>query len=251
MTKHFKNYFYFIILLILLAGFLVWGLCQIDFTEKEIVRSSRWYLRADPRSPEGMTRKREQMRVNLDIPFISQAPYAIWDELHDHACEEAVIIMVYYYLTGEELNRDIGEREILSMVDWQIKSWDGHFDLSDEQIAQLFKFYYNYQNIELVYDIAIENIKEELAKSNPIIIPAAGQLLKNPYFTPPGPEYHILVIKGYDDEKSEFITNDPGTKHGADFRYNYEILQNAIHDYNDGDVLNGKKAMIVIKNLVR
>ncbi len=238
MSKYFKNLVYFITLLILAVGFLVWGLLRIDFAEKEIESVSfSSYLKFE----------RKEIKVNLDIPFTSQAPYAVWDELHDRACEEAAIIMVYYYLAGKELNKEIAEKEILSMVNWQVENWDGHFDLSAEQIAQLFMNYYSYKDIEMVYDFTIEDIKKELAQGNPVIIPAAGQLLKNPYFTPPGPEYHILVIKGYDDDKSEFITNDPGTKHGADFRYSYQTLENAIHDFNDGDVLNGRKVMIVVE----
>ncbi len=243
MIKHFKNCFYFITLLILAAGFLVWGLCQIDFAEKEIESVNfKSYLKFKREEPEIIPKF-----MNLDILFISQAPYAVWDELHDHACEEAAIIMVYYYLTEQALTLEIGEKEILSMVNWQIKNWNGHFDLSAEKIVELFQGYYSYENIKLLYDLEVDDIKKELAQGNPVIIPAAGQLLGNPYFTSPGPEYHVLVIKGYDDEKSQFITNDPGTKHGADFRYKYQILENAIRDFNSGDVLNGEKVMIVIK----
>lgn len=243
MTKHFGNCFYFTALVILAAGFLIWSSCQIDFAEKEIESLSFLsYLKVKREKPEIIPQF-----VNFGIPFISQAPYAIWDELHNHACEEAAIIMVYYYLTGKDLSRDIGEKEILNMVDWQIKNWGGHFDLNVKQIIQLFKSYFGYENIEEIYDFTVEDIKKELADGNPVIVPAAGRLLENPNFTPPGPIYHILVIKGYDDEKSEFITNDPGTRRGADFRYNYQVLENAIHDFNNGDVLNGRKVMIVVK----
>lgn len=253
MAKYLKKIFYFTTLLILAAGFLFWGFWQIDSLEKELESMTfRSYLKLKKVVPKVFPRAADIEFVNLDIPFISQAPFAIWDELHDHACEEAAIIMVYYYLTGKELTQDAGEREILSMVDWQIENWGGHFDLGAEQMAELFENYFGYQDLELIYDFTIENIKKELAIGNPIIVPAAGRALGNPYFTSPGPEYHVLVIKGYDDEKSEFIVNDPGTKRGADFRYNYQILQNAIHDFNEGDVLNSRKVIIVVfENLVK
>lgn len=218
----FKNYFYFTTLLILVAGFLIWGFWQIDSVEKELESMA---------APKVFPVAADIEFVNIDVPFISQAPYAIWDELHNHACEEAAIIMVYYYLIGKELTRDVGEQEIQSMVDWQIENWGGHFDLSAEQITQLFEGYFGYENIKLVYDFEIDDTKQELARGNPIIVPAAGRLLKNPYFTPPGPEYHVLVIKGYDNKKSEFIINDPGTKRGADFRYSYQVLENAVRDF--------------------
>ena len=255
MTKHFRNCFCFTTLVILAVGFLIWSLYQIDLTKKEIESLDfSSYLKFKRQQSETEQFEFEVKKpeiipefVNLDISFLSQAPYAIWDELHDHACEEAAAIMVYYFLTEKDLTREAGEQEILSMVDWQIKNWGGHFDLNAEQIVELFKNYFDYQNIELVYDFAIKDMKKELAKGNPIIVPAAGRILGNPNFIPPGPVYHILVIKGYDDEKSEFITNDPGTRRGADFRYNYQVLENAIHDFNNGDVLNGKKVMIVVK----
>ena len=266
MTKHFGNCFYFITLLILAAGFLIWSSCQIDFAEKEIESLDfSSYLKFERQQFEieqfeFEVKKSEVIPgfVNLDVSFLSQAPYAIWDELHNHACEEAAMIMIYYYLTEQELNIETAEQEILSMVDWQIKNWGGHFDLSAKKIVELFENYYGstllttsgYENLEIIYphtkDLVV-GVKKELRKGNPIIVPAAGRLLGNPNFTPPGPLYHILVIKGYDDEKSEFITNDPGTRRGADFRYNYQVLENAIHDLNNGDILNGRKAMIVIK----
>ena len=249
MAKHLRKIFYFTTLLILVAGFLIWGFWQIDSVEKElesIVFKS--YLKLKRVTPKSLPKAADIKFVNIDVPFISQAPYAIWDELHDHACEEAAVIMVYYYLTEKELTRDVGEKEIQSMVNWQIENWGGHFDLNAEQVVKLFKDYFDYNKIELVYGFDIENIKKELAIGNPIVVPAAGRALGNPYFTPPGPEYHVLVIKGYDDEKSEFIVNDPGTKRGADFRYNYQVLKNAIHDFNSEDILNGRKVMIVVKN---
>ena len=92
-----------------------------------------------------------------------------------------------------------------------------------------------------------EDVKKELIAGNPIIVPVAGQLLGNLYFTPPGPEYHVLVIKGYNDGSSEFITNDPGTQRGADFRYNYQVLKSVVSDIDDKGVLSGIKAVIVIK----
>ena len=126
MHKHFKNYFYFITLLILAGGFLVWGFLRIDFAGKEIDSISFWsYLKVEKKQveieqPQVEPPEATSQFVNLDIPFIPQAPYAIWDELHDHACEEAAIIMVYYYLNKKELTKEIAEQEILSMVDWQM-----------------------------------------------------------------------------------------------------------------------------------
>ena len=80
----------------------------------------------------------------------------------------------------------------------------------------------------------------------PVIVPAAGRLLKNPFFKQPGPYYHMLVIKGVTAD-GKFITHDPGTKRGADFLYGQEALYNAINDWDDArGTLSGRKAMIVV-----
>jgi hypothetical protein len=56
----------------------------------------------------------------------------------------------------------------------------------------------------------------------------------------------MLVIKGWTE--NNFITNDPGlyTK-GEDFQYSYENLMGSIHDWNNGDVNNGQKIMLILK----
>ncbi|MCK4891623.1 MAG: hypothetical protein KAS78_03060, partial [Candidatus Pacebacteria bacterium] len=82
------------------------------------------------------------------------------------------------------------------------------------------------------------------------IVPTNGQKLGNPYYTPPGPVTHNLVIIGYDITEKEFITNDPGTRHGEKYRYSEDILENALFDYPTGfheRVEEIKIAMIVVR----
>jgi len=76
-----------------------------------------------------------------------------------------------------------------------------------------------------------------------------GQALGNPNFTPPGPEYHFLLIRGYNPSTDTFITNDPGTRNGELYKYSSDTLFNAIRDYPTGDhlpITSTRKAMIVI-----
>ncbi|MEW6407604.1 MAG: C39 family peptidase [Patescibacteria group bacterium] len=193
--------------------------------------------------------------INLDVPFTSQAPHADWRMPWQEGCEEAALIMVHRYLQGErggEINKDLADQEILQMIDWQVKNWGGHYDLKAQEIAKLAKQYYGYKNVEVKYDIAAEDIKRELAQKNPVIVPAAGRLLENHYFTPPGPVYHNLGIVGYD--ANGFVANDPGVWQGYKFRYSSENLLDSIHDFVDGatkanpsPILNGRKAMIIMK----
>jgi len=99
------------------------------------------------------------------------------------------------------------------------------------------------------YDVQLEDIKKELNAGNIVITPMAGRLLGNPYYTSPSPVYHYMLFKGYDDGREEFLTNDPGTKRGKNYRYNYKVAYNAIHDWTGSKqtISRGKKAMIVVK----
>lgn len=181
----------------------------------------------------------------LDIPFVTQAPFRSWEEYpFNHTCEEASVLQIYYYFERKQVKEDEVYEKLLDLVDFEIKNYGFHEDTSAAQTAKLIEDYYDYKT-KVVYDISLEDIKKEIAQGNPVIIPTAGRLLNNPHFTPPGPFYHMLVIKGYNQEG--FITNDVGTyKTGENWLYSYQILEKAIHDWNDGDVLNGKSAIIVV-----
>ena len=140
-------------------------------------------------------------------------------------------------------------QKVLNLIEFQKKKYGGHFDLTIKQTAQLIKDYYQYDKVSILTDITIQDIKDKLAKGGVVIAPMAGRLLKNPYYTPPGPIYHYLVFKGYDDRTGEFITNDPGTKRGRNFRYKYQVAYNAIHDWTGSkkSIAQGNKNILVIK----
>lgn len=182
--------------------------------------------------------------INLEIPFTSQAPFGDWSYPFNHTCEEAAVLMVHYYLEGKTvIDPALARKELLGLIEYEKKNYGFHEDTSAEQTAQLIRDYYDYK-VKVYYDTSLEDIKKELVKGSPVIVPTAGRLLNNPYFTPPGPIYHMLVVKGY--TPTEFITNDPGTKRGADYTYSYQTLMKAIHDWNNGDVENGKTVIISI-----
>lgn len=186
-------------------------------------------------------------KINLQVPFQPQAPTADWGEPYQEACEEASIIMAVAYLEGEStLTAEQMDEKILSMVAWQQENWGGHYDLNAEQNKKLVEEYFtNQYRVEITQNFTWDDVKKSLAQGYPVIVPAAGRQIGNPYYTQPGPLYHMLLIKGYTEKK--VITNDPGTKRGADYQYDYETLYNAIHDWNEGDVDNGGKVMLVIK----
>jgi hypothetical protein len=188
--------------------------------------------------------------ADLLVPFLCQAPYGNWAQPWQDACEEAAIIMAMAFVKGHPVDRESGNREILDLVAFQIRRYGGHHDLTAARTARLIKDYYQYSKIEVRYNFTVDDIKEELSKGNIVIAPMAGRLLGNPYYTRPGPAYHYMLFKGFDDQTGEFITNDPGTRRGKDYRYKYATAYSAIHDWT-GDkqtIDRGRKAIIVVKS---
>lgn len=186
--------------------------------------------------------------INLNVPFTAQAPSGNWSLPFKEACEEASILMVDKFYRQQPLGNsgDI-ENDIKNIVEFEKQKLGFYLDTDAEQTASILKDYFGYSEVRVIYDITIEDIKKELAQGRPVIVPAAGRMLGNPNYKRPGPLYHMLVIKGY--IKTKFITNDPGTRHGKDFVYDFKVLYNAIHDFNDGRVNEGKKVMIVVEKI--
>jgi hypothetical protein len=164
----------------------------------------------------------------LEVPFVCQAPFqteANW-VFHEESCEEAALIQVHYYLEGIE-NPSAQESHdiILNMIKWQEANFGEHKDLYANDMKIFIRDYYGYpdEDIEIIYDAEIIDIKKAVSKGYPVIVPIMGDILKNPYYPYPG--YHMLTIIGYTPEK--IITNDVGTRRGKDFSYTYETFMNA------------------------
>jgi hypothetical protein len=189
--------------------------------------------------------------VILDVPFTSQAPSGHWsDARQEYGCEEASSLMAWHWLRGETLLPAQAEQEIINMSDWQLENYGEFRDRSAADTTQMFKEYFGYSNVSISYNISTQDIKTELDLGNLVIVPVNGQKLKNPYFTPPGPIQHMLVVRGYDDGTREFITNDPGTRSGEAFRYSYQNLSGSLQDYKTGfhePIDKIMKVMIVVE----
>lgn len=181
--------------------------------------------------------------ILIDVPFLVQAPNGIWDALHEDACEEASLLMVKYSLDKKPvITLAEGEKAIQDMVKFETKNGYG-LSVTMQELAEIAESYYSLKNARVETDSTIQDIKEELAAGRPVIVPAAGKILPNPNFKNGGPNYHMLVVVGYD--QNGFITNDPGTKKGEGFRYSFEDLYYAIHDWDEVNILNGQKAYLV------
>ncbi len=180
--------------------------------------------------------------VKLVVPFTSQAPFAEWDALHEDACEEASLIMVAHYYNKAPLGDTVNvDAEINHLIDYENTLGFGT-SITLTELDQVANAKYNLTG-QVKSNINIEKIKQEISLGHPIIVGAAGKVLPNPNFRNGGPNYHMLVIIGYDSEN--FITNDPGTRNGKEFVYSYNDLINSIHDWNPDNILNGEKNYLV------
>ncbi len=194
---------------------------------------------------------KKEALIDNKVPFTSQAPTGNWDdERQQDGCEEASALMAVYWAQGKSLSSSIALEKILGASDYALEKHGEFRDISAEDTVQwIFKEYFKYDKVSVKKDVSIQDIITELEKGNIIVIPANGQKLDNPYFSPPGPERHMLVVRGYDRAKKQFITNDPGTKRGAAFRYNETVLYNAILSYETGHhepVTRTEKDIIVV-----
>ncbi|MCU0679251.1 MAG: C39 family peptidase [Planctomycetes bacterium] len=190
--------------------------------------------------------------ILLDVPFLSQAPFGDWqDQRQQDGCEEASVIMAMAWVRGTPLDKDGGLQEILALAKHQADVYGSYRDTSAADTeSRIIRGYFNYQNSFVRENITFDDIKAELKKGRLIITPMNGQALGNPNFTAPGPERHMVVIKGYAPDKKEFITNDPGTRQGKSYRYEENLFYAAIRDYPTGDhepIREIKKTMIVIE----
>lgn len=183
------------------------------------------------------------------VPFTSQAPLGNWSDIRqEDGCEEASTLMAVKWARGEKLTSEEALKEITASSDYTLKKYKEFRDLSvPDTLNWVIKDYFGYQNAAIKKSPSKEDIIEELKKGNLIIAPMNGQLLHNPYYTPPGPVNHMLVIKGYDPGRKVFITNDPGTRRGESYEYDENALFESIRDYETG---NHEKISTLAKDVI-
>jgi hypothetical protein len=188
--------------------------------------------------------------ILLNVPFTPQAPRANWVEPFKESCEEASALMAGEYFSGnasEKLEAGYAQTEILKLVDWEQERFGYHLDIDTGETAEVLRQVHGL-NTKILGDFTEEALKKELAQGRLILLPADGRKLHNPNFKRPGPPYHMLVLKGYND--AGFITNDPGTRNGLSYSYEFETLYGAngnwSHETRTVD-LNEKMAIVAWK----
>jgi hypothetical protein len=166
-------------------------------------------------------------QVNLPVPFAMQAPFSDWSMPYQEACEEAALILTSRYFSNEKVDKKIMKKEILALIEWEKKKFGLFTDTNLNEIQIMAEEYFKLET-KIDDDVSIANIKKQLSAGNLVLAPAAGRELKNPFFKQPGPLYHLLLIRGYEDDN--FIVNDVGIGRGFGYKYKMQTLINAIHD---------------------
>lgn len=185
--------------------------------------------------------------VNLAVPFTPQAPHANWEDPYGDYCEEASVLMAMSYITKETIaSPDDADQKMRAIQAFEDQTFGYSKDTNVEETARIIREYYKFSNVQVVANPTTQDIKQAVASGKVVIVPAAGRNLGNPYFQQPGPLYHMFVIKGY-TSNGKFITNDPGTRRGADFLYDESVVMNVMHDWRpDGQIELGRKAVIIV-----
>lgn len=203
-------------------------------SEKQLPSETK--LNREPKTNKILSETEIPAVAYLEVPFYCQAPLeteANW-VYHEESCEEAALLQAYLYEMGNQISKEEANTVLLDMIEWQNQNMGGHHDLYSEAMQEFIVGYYDLdpEEVLIIEDASIEDIKREIANDNPVIAPITGEILQNPYYPYPG--YHMLTVIGYTEDK--IVTNDNGTRHGADFSYNTEIFEAAFKD-SGGDIL--------------
>lgn len=170
----------------------------------------------------------------INTAFVPQAPEKNWDEPWQNACEEAALLTVDYYYQNKSPNIQTIKSDLQNLIKTP----------SDIGVSEMSTYLPQYK-AQIISNPTIDDIKEYLSKNIPIIVPTNGKILykENKYFNNQGPEYHNIVILGFDDNKQKFIVHDVGTQHGAYFKYSYKLLMDSIMDKSS----TTKQILILLK----
>ena len=191
----------------------------------------------------------------LEMPFYSQAPLSKWDAFHEDMCEEASVLNGALYLLGKKLTKEQFETELQKMQSVEKKEIGEWKSTTIAETKKVVDIYFEGRiKTKILENPTIEDIEREITAGlpagasaeagNPVVVPLAGREIGNPNFTPPGPIYHMLVIKGYDAQN--FITNDVGTRKGNSYVYKKEVIMKNMHDWNEQDIHIGTKQILVL-----
>ncbi len=179
-----------------------------------------------------------EQSINLAVPFTPEAPDGLMVKPWNNSCEEASIIMLDEYYKGntqKTIPKPTAKTAILDYIAIEDKIFGYNANANATEITRLINGYSKYFEANVKTNPTLDEIKNELNAGRPVFALLYGYNLNNPriQFLRGGSYYHTFVIKGFDEDKKEFIVNDNGDlKQGLDLRYSYDTILGALRDYS-------------------
>lgn len=216
---------------------------QADLAQNNVTPAAQ----DQPASQNSTSNAKLPAKFLLNMPFYSQTPLGKWDATHENTCEEASVLNGGLYLLGKKLAPAEFDQEMMAMINIEKKLSINFSDSTVTEAKQFSDAYFSGKiSSKIMVSPTIEDIETEIAAGHPVIVPLSGRDIGNPNFTPPGPVYHMLTVKGYD--ALNFITNDVGTRKGDSYAYPKDLIIQNMHDWNAQDIhLGAKKALVLYK----
>jgi len=185
------------------------------------------------------------------VSFTPQAPNGVWNQPWQDACEETSIAMVQAFYNGKTFSDGSAEQKIRDIFDIKEKYFSFSLDENAAEIAAIINYYLPWE-ASVVSEPTLEFIKSELDAQRPLIVVTAGKELRNSNFLNGGPDYHVFVLSGYDEDKREFIAQEPGTSQGANYRYSFSTIMEAMHDLMPNkQTATGPKVIIATSSVIK
>lgn len=166
----------------------------------------------------------------LRVPFSTQAPTNNWVRNKD--CEETSLIMVDAFLQGNT-ESNIASSPAQSAID-NLKKWEDanlgyNADTGASATTKMAEGALGLK-IKKIQDFTETDLKIEIIKGLPILLPINAKLLGSSKYLEDGPTYHMIVIRGF--REHTFIVNDPGTNTGDANEYSFTTLRKAAADWD-------------------
>lgn len=144
------------------------------------------------------------------------------------------MLMTVSWAKKETITPESAEKDIQKIADYEDSILGTSIHVSAADVTKVLGGYFSFRQFQFFENAGKADIIREIEKGNIVIVPASGAGLLNPHFSDPLPLNHMLVIIGYDPATREFVTNDPGTKYGKNYRYDEDVLYRAMWDYPTG-----------------
>jgi hypothetical protein len=141
---------------------------------------------------------------------------------------------------------------LLAISDYQTEEYGSFIDTSAaDTLSRIIEGYFAFDGYTAyLQDSTLEEVIAEMAAGRLVLLPVNGRKLGNPNFVPPGPLKHMILLIGFDKDSGEFITNDPGTRKGASYRYSRQVIASAWEDYSTSgstSEVSGQNAVVIGK----